>query len=144
MLLFTLSKILIYLFMIFCLLLYRRILTRSQTNCLKYFLIYLLTTLICLVTVMVNIRYLGILFILTEVLSVSFHLLASFNYTVKGYLIFRLLPKKKILFFSSILGLIGIFFFEIHLYLDYIFLDSIYWQYFSIFLNLLFSKPNIY
>ena len=60
---------------IFCLLLYRRILTRSQTNCLKYFLIYLLTTLICLVTVMVNIRYLGILFILTEVLSVSFHLL---------------------------------------------------------------------
>ena len=122
---------------IFCLVLYRRILIRSVTNCLKYFFIYLLTTLVSLFLIMINISCLYSLFILIEVLSICFYLLGSFNYTIKGYLIFRFLPKKKVLIFSGILGLIGIFFVEIQSYLDYIYIFeySIFWQYYLILLK---------
>jgi len=107
---------------IFCLVLYRRILTRSVTNCLIFLFFYLLATLVGLIIMMVNIIHIYSLVILLEILSICFYLLASFNYTGKGYLIFRFLPIKKIFFFSSILGLFGIIFIEIQSYLDYIYI----------------------
>ena len=122
---------------IFCLVLYRRVLTRSATNCLNYFFIYILTTLVCLIVLMINISYLYSLLISMEVLSICFYLVGSFNFTVKGYLIFRYLPKKKVLIVSTILGLVGIFLLEMQSYLDYICIMeySIYCQYFLILLK---------
>ena len=122
---------------IFCLVLYRRVLTCNKTNCSRYYAIYIFTTLVCLFVIMINISYLYILLISMEGLSICFYLLASFNHTIRGYLMFRFLPKKKVLIFSSILGLVGIFLLEMQSYLDYIYIleSSIYCQYFLILLK---------
>ncbi len=103
----TLSKI--------CLILFRYSLTeKSETSCIFYFVFYLSSILICLITISINSLYINYLFCSFEILSFFFYILASFNYNNFAYLKFRPLRPRKLLYLSFFSGFIGLVLFESH------------------------------
>merc|ERR1712146_762727 len=80
-----------------CLILFRRSLTKSRTNCLKYFIFYLFTVLVCLLTTLANINNLFFLF-----------------------LIFEFVPKNKLFYSSLILSFTGLLLIKSQVFLNII------------------------
>ena len=110
-------KILILLISSICLILFRHSLTKSQTNCLEYLICYLSINLMCLITLMVNTLQFIIVLIFLEFLVICFYILSSFNYENHGFLIFRIVPKRKLLYFSFFLTCLGILLFQNYIYI---------------------------
>lgn len=105
-------KIVIIAISIICLLFFRYSLTNSQTNCLGYFIFYLITVLICLIVLSINLSNLTFLFMISELIIICFYILSSFNFNNFGYLLFRFIHKRKLLYFSSVSSFLGLFFFQ--------------------------------
>ena len=111
-------KIVIIAISIICLLFFRYSLTNSQTSCLGYFIFYLITVLICLIALSINLSNLTFLFMVSELIIICFYILSSFNFNNFGYLLFRFIHKRKLLYFSSVSSLLGLFFFQSHSQLE--------------------------
>ena len=103
---------------LFCLVLFRRSLTKSRTNCLSYFILYLFTILVCLFTIMINFTNIVFLFLLLEFVTLCFYILSSFNFNNFGFLVFRFIPWRKLLTISALSSFIGLFFFQSYIYLN--------------------------
>ena len=110
-------QVIISLISLFCLILFHRSLTKSYTNCLNYFIFYLVTLLLCLFTTKINTSYLLFLFLFLELITIFFYILSSFNYHNYGFLIFRFIPGRKSLYVSALFNFIGLFLFKLHLFL---------------------------
>jgi len=130
-------KIIILSISTICLILFRYSLTKSETNCLGYFIFYLFTTFICMLAISIKVTHLYFLFIFLELLTICFYLLSSFNYNNYGYLLFRFIHKRKLLYLSSLFGFLGLIFFESHSYIWSLFLGKQLqsYNYFSMLLN---------
>ena len=108
-----------------CLILFRYSLTeKSETSCLIYFIFYLFNTLVCLIVLSINIKYLHVLIISLELLTISFYTLSCYNYSNFAYLIFRPIHKRKLLYISSVFGILGLFLFESHFYIWSLYLSK--------------------
>ena len=118
------AKIVIIAISIICLLFFRYSLTNSQTNCLTnsqtnwYFILYLSTILICLMVLSINFSNLAFTFLSLELVITCFYILSSFNFNNFGYLLFRFIHIRKLLYFSSLLSLIGLLIFYGHYQLE--------------------------
>ena len=110
-------QVTILLISLFCLILFHRSLTKSYTNCLKYLIFYLVTVLLCLLATMINTSYLLFLFLSLELITICFYILSSFNYHNYGFLIFRFIPVRKLLYVSALSNFTGLFLFKLHLFL---------------------------
>ena len=115
-------QITILLISLFCLLLFYKSLIKSRTNCLNYFIFYLFTLLVCLITITVNPTKIVFLFLLLEFVTFCFYILSSFNFNNFGFLVFRFIPCRQLLYISAFASFIGLFFFKGYLYLNYIFI----------------------
>ena len=111
-------QITILIISLFCLVLFRRSLTKSRTNCLSYFILYLSTVLVCLITLMVDITNTIFLFLLLEFVTLCFYILSSFNFNNFGFLVFRFIPWRKLLNISVAASFIGLFFLQGYIYLN--------------------------
>ena len=112
------AKIVIIAISIICLLFFRYSLTNSQTNCLGYFILYLSTIFICLMALSINFSNLAFTFLSLELVITCFYILSSFNFNNFGYLLFRFIHVRKLLYFSSLLSLIGLLIFYGHYQLE--------------------------
>ena len=110
---------------LFCLVLFRRSLTKSRTNCLSYFILYLFTILVCLITIMVNFTNIVFLFLLLEFVTFCFYILSSFNFNNFGFLVFRFIPWRKLLNISALFSFSGLFFFQGYIYLNNLDLNKV-------------------
>ena len=119
----SVMKIIILSISTMCLLLFRHSLTKSRTNCLEYLICYLFINLVCLFILMVNTSELYILLILFEFLTICFYILSSFNYENYGFLLFRVIPVRKLLYFSFFLVFVGIVFLESYKFIDVLYLS---------------------
>lgn len=111
-------QVIILLISLFCLLLFHRSLTKSRTNCLKYFILYLFNVLLCLIILMLNTEYIFFLFLSFELVVICFYILCSFNYNNFGFLFFRFIPKRKLMFISALLGFLGLILLKGYIYLN--------------------------
>ena len=101
-----------------CLILFRYSLTeKSETSCVVYFIFYLSSIFVCLITISINSLYVNCLFFSFEILSIFFYILSSFNYNNFAYLKFRPLRPRKLSYLSSFLGFIGLVLFESHFHI---------------------------
>ena len=110
---------------LFCLLLFYRSLIKSRTNCLSYFIFYLFTLLVCLITITVNPTKIVFLFLLLELVTLCFYILSSFNFNNFGFLVFRFIPWRRLLYISVLASFIGLFLFKGYLYLYLLNLNKI-------------------
>ena len=118
-------QITILLISLFCLLLFYKSLIKSRTNCLSYFIFYLFTLLVCLITITVNPTKVVFLFLLLELVTLCFYILSSFNFNNFGFLVFRFIPWRRLLYVSALASFIGLFFFKGHLYLNILNLNNV-------------------
>ena len=118
-------QITILIISLFCLVLFRRSLTKSRTNCLSYFILYLSTVLVCLITLMVDITNTIFLFLLLEFVTLCFYILSSFNFNNFGFLVFRFIPWRKLLNISVAASFIGLFFLQGYIYLNTLDLNEV-------------------
>ena len=49
---------------------------------------------------------------ISELIIICFYILSSFNFNNFGYLLFRFIHKRKLLYFSSVSSFLGLFFFQ--------------------------------
>ena len=103
-----------------CLILFRRSLTKSRTNCLKYFIFYLFTVLVCLLTTLANINNLFFLFLIFEFVTICFYILSSFIFNNFGFLVFKFVPKNKLFYSSLILSFTGLLLIKSQVFLNII------------------------
>jgi NADH:ubiquinone oxidoreductase subunit 2 (subunit N) len=116
-------KIIVLLISISCLILFRSSLIKSETDCLEYFIFYLFTTLMILITIMVNYFYLS--FIALELLTLCFYILSSFNFNNFGFLVFRLFPYRKLFSISYLVLISGLVLIEFYNYSINLFTNNI-------------------
>lgn len=119
-------QITILLISLFCLLLFYRSLLKSRTNCLSYFIFYLFTLLVCLITITVNPTKVVFLFLLLEFVTFCFYILSSFNFNNFGFLVFRFIPCRRLLYISAFASFIGLLFFKSYLYLNILNLNKVF------------------
>jgi len=116
-------KIIVLLISISCLILFRSSLIESETDCLEYFIFYIFTTLMILITIMVNYFYLSL--ITLEFLALCFYILSSFNFNNFGFLVFRLFPYRKLFNISYLILILGIVLIEFYNYSINLFQNNI-------------------
>ena len=81
--------------------------------------------LVCLITIAANPTKLVFLFLLLELVTFCFYILSSFNFNNFGFLVFRFIPRRILLYISALVSFIGLFFFKGYLYLNMLNLNNV-------------------